>query len=243
MPGDQTIRSAVTTDPQAIEFSLYAFLKLYVYGSAGRPANAPPSDSSTRRSFSARRIHRLLTLAQRGGRQFTDFYDISSYFVRTRLENLNHGTALIQTGRGLRRSITYQWNETIDPSTRRSYDGLRRLLGERVTLAYDVFRLVDAFGTNPFGRDQFLAVFRAQRDRFVERRWYKIATSVPSSSVQFTHFLLDRLGELVRAGLVEAAGPSLRLTRKGEEVHHWMELFLYSAQFVPRDPSQVSPSN
>ena len=214
-----------------LEFSFYAFLKFYVYSHVQRGQRVPeaPLQPQVPRPFSSHRVHRLMTGA--AGKQFTDFFDLSSYFVRTRLQNLNHGTVLVQTGRGLRNSMTYQWNEGIDSSTYQSFLRLRGLLGNDLGLALDVFRLFSAFGTAAFARERFIDLFRAQRDQYVERKWYKISTSIPSNSVQFTTFLLRRLADLVNAGLLAESSGQLQLTKKGEDVHHWMELFLYSVRY------------
>ena len=242
MASEHLSKRAETLDPAMLEFSFYAFLKFYVYSFIQRShvGGEGPSPVRVPKPFSSHRVHRLMTGA--AGKQFTDFFDLSSYFVRTRLQNLNHGTVLVQTGRGMRNSMTYQWNEGIDASTYQSFLRLRGLLGNDLGLALDVFRLFSRFGTAPFPRESFIELFRAQRDQYVERKWYKISTSIPSNSVQFTTFLLRRLGALIQAELLVESSGQLQLTRKGEDVHHWMELFLYSVRYEAGSARQYAPA-
>lgn len=239
-------------DPSRMEFSLYAFLKMYVYERILHllpqleRMNKPLADGVPP-AFSARRIHRAMATrttsssAKRAG--FTDFYDISPYFLRNRLQGLNHGTALQEKGRGVRNSVTYEWKEPVDRPTLDSYRKLRDLVGGATELALDVFRIVDAFGTQPFHRNDFVDLFRHKRNQYVKRRWYKISTRTPSGSVQFTTFLLDRLQAMLDDGAVEAAGRDMFcVSEKGENVYDWMELFLYSVRLGdPPKPKAPGP--
>lgn len=228
------------------EFSLYVFVKLQVYQRVGQLAGGGPPGpravDSVLSGITARRIHSLMTARgrtlQQQRRQYTDFFDISSYFVRERLKSLNHGTILLENGRGLRHSIRYRWNEPIEERTLSDYGKMRALIGDHLSFGLDLYRIVDHFGTDPFALADVVQVFRDHRQRFIERRWYEISTRTPSRAPQFTQFLLQRLGDLRAFGLLEAdaSGQSFRVAPRGLDVALIFELFAYSMNH--KEPSR-----
>lgn len=186
--------------------------------------------------FSARRVHQLLQPPRRGsgisGREFTDFYDVSSHFIRDRLKNLNHGTFLRRRGSGLRDAATYQLSSPLAASEFYSYLQLRELLGNRIELGLDTYRTAEAFSNSSFSFQEFVHLHQAHRERLIGRRWYRIRSATAASSPQFTRFVANRLQQLVAADFVVKDKNQYRIAAKGQEVAHWLELFAYSAPFA-----------
>jgi hypothetical protein len=168
MPGAQH----AGVDPMRLDFSLYAFLKLYVYQRVVRSlpalrAQGKPLEAAVPAPFSARRVYHLLT---RGGTDtLTDLFDISPYYIRNRLQGLNHGTTLEATGRGVRNSLTYRWNEPVRAPTVETFRKIHQAVDGRLALALDLFRLVEAFGFEPFSRSDAVQVFQEHRARCLAR--------------------------------------------------------------------------
>lgn len=214
------------------EFSLYVAIKLYVYRHLRDRNVRAPRTSLELPPFNARRLHRLL--AQRGVTRpgaFADFYDVSPYFIRQRLQQLNHGTVLSLVGRGLRGAANYRWNERLSDAALNSFRELQRILGEDLHFALDLLRTYDAFGSAAFGIHQFVEVFRRFRERSVVRRWYRISTGTSAKSPIFTGLVLSRLRKLIALGLVERAPSGYLLSPRGEQAAIWVELFAYSAEY------------
>lgn len=226
--------------PDLPEFSIYAFLKIGVYERALHAGQGPdrplvPAFQAYLERFSSRRLHTLMIAGSTDGKlhntQFTDFFDISSYFVRERMKNLNHGTVLQSKGRGLRGAVTYRWKEPLDASTFSSFLQLRATLDTRLPYAVDLWRIAEEFTEGSFTQDEFVRLFRRHRDNFVSRRWYELVTRSASGSPEYTRFLLARLEGLAADGFIAKDGEGWRLTEKGKQASHWFELFVYSAAY------------
>lgn len=134
-------------------------------------------------------------------------------------------------GTGLRNALNYAWVERILPATLRSYQSLHSVLGRSAPMALDVARLSDAFGADAFTRCQHLDLFRTLRSRIIERRWYTLAVDDRDDGARYMAFLRRRLDTLVGAGLIQAAGPDLRLAPRGEEAAHWLDLLVHSVDY------------
>lgn len=238
---------AITTTPRKStlptdqpEFAVYAALKFYIYGNLDLPRFAAqfqktPAQERWFFSLSSRKVHRMLclpsTTLETPTTWYSDFVDVSPYFIRERLNNLNHGTYLARQGRGLRGAVVYQWSEAPDEDTLRSFRRLREHLGSRLNLALDLHRLMEEFGGRQFSTAEFLRLFQAYRNQCLARRWYGLRTDTTPRSTRFSRLLLTRLNELVTLGLIQSDGPRVRLTEKGHEIAHWFELFVYSAHY------------
>lgn len=223
------------------EFSLYAFIKLRIYQRinqavrVGRPLTGELLEPLLK-GISARRIHFQMTsrrqVANEMTKQFSDFFDMSSYYVRERLRSLNHGTVLRESGRGSRHAVNYEWNEPIDEKILASFQRMQDVLGGSLNFAPDVYRIEQEFGDAAFGMISLVRLFQEHRRRFVQRKWYRLSTSSPRAP-RLTQFLGGRIEDLVEAGLVEGALPEgpFRLTARGREAAHWFELFVFSVAY------------
>jgi hypothetical protein len=166
----------------------------------------------------------------RDERRFTDLYAVSSHLIRARLDALNSSTVLKKTGRGLRNSTTYRWAEPIPAGAVQSLTRLQHLVQGNLQFALDIYRVSSAFGDQPFQRHEFVQLLRAHHDRFARSSRASFLNRVSP----FTEFLLRRLDGLVHRGLIEASpGGHLKLSKRGEDVAHWFELFVYSASYGP----------
>lgn len=228
--------------PDRPEFSVYVALKLHIYkrlaAMGERDANPTrnPAAKSILEDYSARRVLRTFSSRAKDPRkmkdQFTDFLDVTPYFVRARLQALNHGTVLRREGaKGVRRAVTYRWNEPIDEMTLTSFHRLRDVVQGRLAMAVDLYRLAEVVDVEPFTRSEAIQVFQKARAAQMGRRWYQIATSSPANSSQFTQFLTTRLKDLANAGLLEIDGDKFRITEAGRRAFHWFELFVYSVTY------------
>ncbi len=226
------------------EFSLYVAIKIYLYQRLIAVMRGAPQDGRMPQAIlgglSARKLCRIMSSRRRDPKnksdQFTDFFDTSTQFVRERLKSLNHGTVIDLRGHGLRNANLYAWNEPVTDSTISSFRALHQALGGRMNLALDLYRMAEHFPPATEIRvTDFVHLFRDYRKRFVERRWYQISTTTQASSILFTRFLMGRLAELVRTGLLatDPSGTELRFTARGLEAAHWFELFAYSASYAP----------
>lgn len=210
------------------EFPIYAALKYRLCQQLAAGARSGPM------RFTARRIVGMLTGPgpdrQSIDRLFTDLYPISSHAIRERLKALNSGTILQSTGRGLRNAVTYTWREPIPPGALRSFHEIQRRVGDEVHLAFDAYRLAEAFGVRDFSVRDYLRHFVARREVFARQR----ATSASRVDPAFIRFLMHRLASLQSRHLVVAVGPqTFRLSAAGEELAHWFELFAYSVDLAP----------
>lgn len=228
--------------PDRPEFSVYVALKLHIYkrlAAMGKVHPNPtrnPAAKSILEDYSARRVLRTFSSRAKDPTkmkdQYTDFLDVTPYFIRARLHALNHGTVLRREGtKGVRRAVTYRWNEPIDETTLESFHRLREAVQDRLAMAVDLYRLAEAFDEQTFSRSDAIRVFQSARESQTGRRWYQIATNSPANSSQFTRFLTTRLKDLVNAGLLGIEGDRFRLTDRGRQAFHWFELFIYSVTY------------
>lgn len=223
---DAPLPVATPPSEDAPEYAVYVVLKLdacerRLRGAPGRP----PITARWLQSF----LQRLARL--RDGP--LELQDTTSHFVRERLRDLNHGTALqaVDTGGPLR----YNWTEVLGEATMRSYREMRTLLQGRPFLGLDVARLESVFQGDAFTTEGFLEVFRTLHEASVRRRWYSLASRLDTAGAAHTALLLRRLGDLRALGLVEGSAMSLRLTRRAHAATHWFHLVVHSVDYpVPR---------
>lgn len=216
------------------EFSVYLAIKFYLYRQYSERGAAPNGTRVT-----ARRVLALLTGpsgdALNPDRLFTDLDATSGRFIRERLRALNSGTALRRTGRGLRNAVTYEWNENITPGAIQSFQSLAALVGSNVQYAFDAYRILEAFGGQPFRSDDFVRIFAQQRAQSLSRP----GRAKPASAA-VTNLLMRRLKALAAWGLIQSVGGEYRLTPSGDLAAHWLELFAYSVDYHPREPGAGS---
>lgn len=225
--------------PNQPEFPVYVAIKFFIYGEIEPLFTLKVSEMRARlravvRGLSARRVHHMVTngggtQGQRRRRAYTDFYDTTSHFVKKRMDALNHGTILCVGGRGFRKAIAYRWNEPIDRYTVKSYRRLREILGSHVCHALDLYRLEDAFNSDPFPREQAIRLFQKYRQDFLEARWFG---GVTGRSIAFTQFLTERMDDLAREGFIKRLPHGrYKLTELGHEVTNLFELFINSVAY------------
>lgn len=208
--------------PGEAEFPIYVALKLAqceraLRGGAGK-------------TITARRTHMAIVGRRPSETAQAELFDTSSYFVRERLKNLNHGTVLKAREETGPLSQVYDWNEALNQGTLQSYRELRAVLGGRVHLALDVYRLSSEFGSRVFTVGDFVQWFKQRREGHLARRWYSLSTR--KSSAIFGQFLHERLQQLVAMGLVAPVGrDGFQATRKAELAAHWLDLLLNSVDY------------
>lgn len=219
------------------EFSVYVVMKLQVYQRIHELGQRDPGNIESTGllgGISARRIHATISKSGRDPvqqrRRFTDLIDVSSYFVGWRMQKLNHGTILIESGRGRRGATQYRWNEPVSPNTLDNYRTLVRLLGRNVSFGVDLYRIVDSFGTDPFHVNELIELYREHRSKFVERKWYGVSTRILSQSPELTQFLVQRVEDLERFGFLkfDEGRDRVCVTSEGHQVATAFELFAYS---------------
>lgn len=209
------------------EFPLYVHLKLHVYmriAAARAQGTEPRPPAITSRRF----VDLLRSLGSQA--LSMEFFDTSSFLLRSQLQSLNHGTALTKRSRGWKGVQKYEWNEPIEDSVLHSFLELRRVLGENLWLALDVYRLVEAFEAKPFNTADFIFVCRLYREN-VRRAARFPLKGATSDSPQFTLFMSQRAQALLRLGLVERTPAGFVMTEKSRVAAHWFELFAFSLPY------------
>lgn len=217
--------------PEAAEYPIYVALKLYVHDRSLR-------DARKAATITPRWLHALLQNAGRSSAGMAELHGVTSHFLRERLRNLNHGTALTELKPGLRQALAFMWNEPSNPGALHSFAQLSNLLGGRCLLAVDVARVHGRFGTQPFTDAAFVELFRSARKRLFERPWYALRGAEEAAAPEYSHFLVERRALLAQLGLlVPADGGQWRLSRKGELCTYWFELFLHSVDYPVKRPA------
>lgn len=236
-PAGARLPFAVPPADDAPEFPVYLALKVdacerRLRGHAGR------------RSITARWLHAMLDRLATSSDGMLELHGVTSHFVRERLRDLNHGTALQAIDAS--GPAQYAWTEVLGDATMHSYRQLRRLLGGRPYLALDLWRVDVEFQDEPFRAEEFVDLFKALRDRCLTRRWYSLTSALATESAQYTSFVLRRLRDLVRLGLVAPEGDTLRLTPRARAACHWFALVVHSVEYpvpqrTPSPPDGISP--
>jgi hypothetical protein len=221
--------------PDAPEYPIYVALKLYVHDRSLR-------DPRKLATITPRWLHALLQSAGRTASGMAELHGVTSHFLRERLRNLNHGTALQELKPGLRQALTFMWNEPTNPGSLHSYAQLNALLGNRPLLAVDVARVGAHFGTEPFGDAAFVELFRAARRRLFQRPWYALRGAEEAGGPEYSHFLVQRRELLAQLGLIVPAGAGWRLSRKGELCTYWFELLVHSVDYPVNRPGAAPRS-
>ncbi|MEA3202852.1 MAG: hypothetical protein QOI63_518 [Thermoplasmata archaeon] len=221
--------------PDAAEYPIYVALKLYVHERSRR-------ETHKLATITPRWLHALLQSAGRTSAGMAELHGVTSHFLRERLRNLNHGTALQELKPGLRQALTFMWNEPPNPGSLHSYAQLSALLGGRTLLAVDIARVAAHFGTEPFDDAAFVDLFRAARKRLFQRPWYALRGAEDAAGPDYSLFLVQRRELLAQLGFLVPAGDRWRLGRKGELCTYWFELLVHSVDYPVNRPGAAPRS-
>lgn len=229
-----------------LDQSMYAILKLYVYGQllAKLPTARPDisKDPAILKDLplvgariTARKLRKLLE-SQPGaedGLAFSDLFQGSSQFCYQRLLSLNHARVLKAVPGRLRRNRVFFWNEPLVSKNLCTVEAVRHHVTGRHDLAVEALGIYEAFGEDAFSQAEYVEASQARLLSISERHeaGRRLAKELPHSA-RFPAFLARRLTQMLQAGLVERHGPeSYKLSAKGFEVGLYLDLFIHNIGF------------
>jgi len=223
-PGTEALGVQAYRRPEAPEYPIYVALKLFMHERLLRGAPKLPE-------LNAHWLHTVLTKAGRDSSGMAELHGVSSHFLRERMRNLNHGTALRELEPGIKKTLGYVWNEPSNPGTLHSYAQLSTLLAQQCLLAVDVGRIAKRFGTATFDQSACCELFRGVRRQLLTRPWYTLRGAEQVDAPEFARFMGERRRRLLDLGLLVADGQGFRVSRKGELCTYWLDLFVNSVDY------------